>query len=138
MGARAAAGREPMVPEPIVLDGYLPPAGLSPNASRNLPAGMRLRLKREMAALVYARVRAAGWPAQPMDGPRRRLTITMFRPRLMDDDNATAAWKAGVDAVKAAGALHDDRPRYAEIVVRQEKAPGKVKRTVLELEELAA
>lgn len=117
----------------IELEGWLPPAELSPNAR------VHWRKAHRCKQLVYIHVGAAGllrgWPRQ--ESGRRRLTITMHRPRLLDTDNAYAICKAVVDAVVREGWLVDDSPRYVDIAVRQVKATGKAWRgTVLELEEL--
>lgn len=119
----------------IELEGWLPPAELSPNARVHWREAHRCK------QLVYSRVgtagRLRGWPRH--ESGRRRLTVTMHRPRLLDADNAYAICKAVVDAVVREDWLVDDSPAWADIVVRQVKATGKAWRgTVLELEELEA
>jgi hypothetical protein len=135
--------------DPITLAGWLPPKELNPNArvhhmARYL-ATRRAKLHVTVALLDGAE--AAGWTPQPQDGPRRRLTITLRRPRLLDEDNAVALCKAVFDTVKEMGYLYDDSPRYAELRVVQAQVrrtasrvflrDGEREGTTLALEEIA-
>lgn len=115
--------------EPIVLDGWLPPRELSPNARVHHMA--RYRHAKAAMQTVWGAVTHAQWPGQAfVDGPRL-LRITMRRKgRTLDQDNAYALVKALVDGVKWAGALYDDSPRYCRLEVRQERGAPQ---TVLEL-----
>ncbi len=116
---------------PIIMAGWLPPADLSPNARVHWRA--KHRATRQVRKDVWFQVQAAGWPRQEQHGPRRRLTITMTRPRRLDPDNAVAICKAIVDGVREAGALWNDSAPHCEVAVRQENGPAC---TALALEEM--
>lgn len=92
------------------------------------------QVKQDMQVTVLRHWWQGGALQQQPDGLRRRLTITVRRPRLMDEDNnAATGIKHIVDGVVAGGAALDDAPRYLEIVVRQEQGRAQ---TILELEEI--
>ena len=115
----------------LTLD-WLPPQCLSPNS--RVYRTERWAAVRATREAIYWQVVKAQWPRQAKDGPRRRLTIHMTRPRLMDPDNAVALVKSVVDGVRQAGALHDDGERWLELVVTQAK--GRAGMTLM-LEELS-
>jgi hypothetical protein len=50
---------------------------------------------------------------------RRRLEITVSRPRRLDPDNETAALKPVIDALKRAGWIKNDSPKWLVLVVVQ-------------------
>lgn len=123
----------------IELGGWLPPAVLSPNSSAHWRT--RAKATAETRHLIQVYVLRYWWSVgdgeQYEDDPRRRLTVTMRRPRLLDEDNAVAICKAVIDGAIAGGAARDDSPRWMEIVVRQEQARKPLPfGTRLELEEL--
>ena len=124
---------------PIVLEGWAPPRELSPNASRNIHWGTRTKIKNETKLLFTTLAfKSWSWPAghraQTETGRKRRLTITVRKPRESDIDKLTAQLKVVIDSLVRGGAALDDRPKYLELVIRQEKGP---KRTTLELEEIS-
>jgi len=50
---------------------------------------------------------------------RNRVTITMYRFKLLDPDNMVAAVKGVVDGLKEAGWLVDDSEEFLDLVVKQ-------------------
>lgn len=119
--------------QPVVIPNWAPPLALSPNRAKGRHWGTLQPHIRSVHLVVETLVRVADWPPQAESGPRRRLTITVWRKRRLDADNETATLKYVQDAVKATGALFNDSPRYMELVVVQRIGPSK---TVLELEEI--
>lgn len=121
---------------PVILDGWLPSSALSPNARGHW--AKRAKAAREARTTVWGAVLHAQWRPvrRGMERDwfaRYRLTITMTRKRLLDDDNAYAICKSLVDGVVDTGIVADDSPRYLSIVVKQEKGEPS---TRLELEEV--
>ncbi|MBE3130607.1 MAG: hypothetical protein IMZ54_07805 [Acidobacteria bacterium] len=67
--------------------------------------------------------------------PKRRVTITIYRPRRFDPDNATGGCKVLLDAMRDIGLLRNDSPKWMELVVNQkiEKCDC---RTEIEIEDI--
>jgi len=53
---------------------------------------------------------------------RKVVHITLYRKRLLDDDNAVGGAKCLIDALKHNSVIYDDRPQYAKIDVKQIKS----------------
>jgi Holliday junction resolvase RusA-like endonuclease len=76
-------------------------------------------------------VRAAcGLPQFGKVQGRCKVTITLYRKRLQDPDNAVASVKPVLDALVRNGWLVDDSAEYLELHVKEEKS--KEQRTVIE------
>lgn len=56
---------------------------------------------------------------------RIRIHVTIFRKRLLDDDNAHGGVKYLVDCLRYAGAIPQDTPGTIELTASQEKVQGK-------------
>lgn len=65
---------------------------------------------------------------------RVKMHITLHNARQYDRDNAFGAVKVIVDAARACGLIHDDRPEFLDLEVKQEKSTRKGKKTVIEFE----
>jgi hypothetical protein len=120
------------------------PRELSPNASWNVPKGMKNRLKDEMAKSWYFSALAAAWdgetyattesPLMP-DGPVR-CQLTYYRPKRgkeWDGDNLLSTAKFGLDQLQQAGIVANDR-QLKHQPVRFGKDPAGVGYLVVELE----
>lgn len=115
---------------PLVLD-WIPPRELTPNGRAHW--GTKAKLTKQVRFLGAAKARSMDWPKQMKGGPRRRITITMRRPRRLDPDAAAMSYKAFIDGLADAGVLLTDSPVNLDLVVLQEL--GKP-RTVVILEEI--
>ena len=67
---------------------------------------------------------------------RRRVTITLHRRRLLDDDNAVASCKPLLDALKACGLIHDDSRRW--ILLQVDQVKDREEFTEIEINEVPA
>jgi len=92
----------------------------------------RARETKDWRLLVRA---ACGLPGTGEVQGKHRVTITMYRKRLQDPDNATASVKPVLDALVAWGWLVDDSNEYVDLTVKEEKA--KVQRTEIHWEPVA-
>ena len=120
--------------EPIALEGWIPPHELSPNARVHWRTkALAVADTRFLVKALVLRFWFDGGRGQQADGTRRRLTIRVQRPRVMDHDNLMASCKSVIDGAVSGGAAVDDSPTWLEAVVQQVKGPPT---TWLELEEL--
>jgi Holliday junction resolvase RusA-like endonuclease len=71
-----------------------------------------------------------------VSGSKMWVRVTIFNPRRYDHDNAFGACKVIFDAIVRLGLAKDDCERDMAQFVLQEKAPGKEKRTQIEIGEL--
>ena len=117
----------------IVIEGFVPDERLSPN--KKLHHMVKYRAMHRDKLIVQAYVNGSGWPMSRGAEKRRRLTITIHGLLMMDVGNLMTRCKGVIDAVVDAGRLYDGSPRYCEVVVKQERAPRKARKTVLEMEE---
>ena len=58
------------------------------------------------------------------EGERRKVVVTSFRPRLIDQENCETGLKPVFDALKNLKLIWDDSLRCMEKIVNQEKAHG--------------
>lgn len=120
---------------PLVMD-WVPPAELSPNSRAHWR--VKARAIAQTRFLLYCNALRfwfeCGKGEQQEGDPRRRLTITVTKPRESDLDNLTSSLKSVIDGVVQGGAARDDSPKWLVVVVRQVK--GKPPSTRLELEEI--
>lgn len=65
---------------------------------------------------------------------KMRLRAILAHSRPYDPDNAVAAMKPVIDALKHWRLIFDDSPQYLELTVEQVKCKHKDRHTVLELE----
>jgi len=63
---------------------------------------------------------------------KRKVIITSYRKRLLDKDNLYAGTKPLVDALKKAGLIWDDSPKWINLEVKQ-AVDGKNQRTEVEI-----
>jgi Holliday junction resolvase RusA-like endonuclease len=56
---------------------------------------------------------------------KRSVTITMYRKRLQDVDNAVTSCKALIDSLRRSGFIWDDAPQWLELKVQQVVDKGK-------------
>lgn len=63
----------------------------------------------------------------------RRVRITLCHARLYDKDNAYAACKPVIDALKHWQLIWDDSMEYLNLRVAQEKCPHKQRHTIIEI-----
>lgn len=64
---------------------------------------------------------------------KERVKITLCHSRFYDKDNAYAACKPVLDAMKQWNLIWDDRPQYLDLAVEQEKCPHKQRHTIIEM-----
>jgi Holliday junction resolvase RusA-like endonuclease len=78
---------------------------------------LRSRLQWELAAALAD----IGMKLPPLlygkMAPKRRVTVTVYRPRRLDPDNAQP--KILLDAMRDIGLIRNDSPRWLELVVNQ-------------------
>jgi len=68
-------------------------------------------------------------------GERRSVRVTFYRPGPASDaDNAHAACKVCLDAMKRAGLIEDDSPKHITLAVST--VPSSKSRTVIELDKI--
>lgn len=65
---------------------------------------------------------------------RKQVLITLCHSRRYDADNAYAAVKPLVDALKHWNLIWDDSAKWIDLMVVQEKCPHKQRHTIVELE----
>jgi hypothetical protein len=92
----------------------------------------RLMWQKAIYALL-GRSRAGYLQGMACDKVRMKVTVTICNSRRYDDDNAHGACKIVFDAMRQIGLIWDDREEFLEQVVKQEKCPGKLKCTVIEI-----
>ena len=112
--------------------------------STNMLERMHWAVKRRMRRGFAWELRAALadidlTPAPLIESPRpgkRRVSITIYRPRRLDPDNCAGGLKPLLDAMRDVGLIRNDSPRWLELVVDQriEKVDC---RTEITLEEMA-
>ena len=95
------------------------------------------KIKTHWAWLVLEALQACGKPPTPLQ--RARIRIMRYGVRPLDPDNATAAQKPLIDALKAHGVIADDSSQHIELHVGQAKRPkGALPCTLVEIEALTA
>lgn len=82
---------------------------------------------------IRSQVMPSGTGPQPF---KMRVKITLHHARPYDQDNAYAACKPVIDALKYWGLLWDDAPAYLDLTVEQAKSKHRERHTVIEIEEL--
>ena len=96
----------------------LPP---SANLVMRMHWGQRKRLRSQLQWELTAALADLGMKLPPLlYGPRvpkRRVIITVYRPRRLDPDNAGP--KILLDAMRDIGLIRNDSPRWLELVVEQ-------------------
>ena len=78
-------------------------------------------------------VRAMSTPLPMQFAERKKVDITLAHSRLYDEDNAYAAVKPVVDALKHWRLIWDDSPEWIDLIVWQEKCKRKDAHTIIEL-----
>ena len=78
---------------------------------------LRSQLQWELTAALADVGRKLPPPLYGKAAPRRRVTITTYRPRRLDPDNAQP--KILLDAMRDIGLIRNDSPRWLELVVNQ-------------------
>lgn len=101
----------------------------SPNVSKNWHWAQRSGHTKRIYTAVIATLGRCHIPA---DG-KRLVEITLIGPRDLDPDNATAACKPLLDAIRRLGWLVDDSPAHLELVVTQERGKSHAVRVKLGL-----
>lgn len=99
----------------------------SPNVSNNWHWAQR---SRHTGAVLRATWATLGKCHAPPTG-KRRVEVTLIGPRDLDPDNATAACKPLLDAIRRLGWLVDDSPAHLELVVSQERGKSHAVRVKL-------
>lgn len=89
----------------------------SPNVTKNWHWAQRSRHTSEVLKATWATL---GRCHVPPTG-KRRVEVTLVGPRDLDPDNATAAVKPLLDAIRRLGWLVDDSPAHLDLVVTQER-----------------
>lgn len=139
----------------IELPGYVPGWRRGGNSRDHWT--VRARAIDDARDRVWLALLGRDWPLQQPTDPAWHLTVTMYRPRLLDPDNAYSACKMVVDALRCSGEarqwhhhvisrsedhrrvsgvpLWDDSARYLALEVRQVKASGLDQKTVIEMRE---
>ena len=83
----------------------------------------RKRLRSQLQWELTAALAETGRKLPPLlygkTAPKRRVTITTFRPRRLDPDNAAGGCKVLLDAMRDIGFIRNDSPRWLELVVNQ-------------------
>lgn len=93
----------------------MPPPSL--NKYLRMHGGVKRRLRKRIGwALAQAWTDATGC-GLPAAAPDRRIrrAATIYRPRRLDDDNATGSLKPLVDAMRDIKLLKNDSPRWLEL-----------------------
>jgi len=129
----------------IVEDGYavriilpiVPPSlnELKKRYGRQLAAAIRKQVKQWLFEVLLEALRGKRGLITPE--AKRRVTYTMYRSRLLDQENVGAGTKPVTDELVAVGLLKDDSPAWCEIVWHQvvERDKGK-HRTEIMIEEI--
>jgi hypothetical protein len=89
---------------------YCPPSG-NVIIRRDRDVRWKQERKQVIAMLIVA---AIGQPEYPMDEKRKRLAITVYRSRLIDQTNLRAGVKWLEDALVRLGWLVDDSPEWVQ------------------------
>jgi Holliday junction resolvase RusA-like endonuclease len=83
----------------------------------------RKRLRNQLQWELTAALADLGRKLPPLlygkTAPKRRVTITTFRPRRLDPDNAAGGCKVLLDAMRDIGLIRNDSPKWLELVVNQ-------------------
>lgn len=79
-------------------------------------------------------VRSKILPCPMRIAAHKRVRITLHHSRLYDKDNAYAACKPVIDALKAWNLIWDDSLRFLALTVEQEKCRRKEQYTLIEVE----
>ena len=81
----------------------------------------RKRLRSQLQWELTAALADLGMKLPPLlygkTAPKRRVTITVYRPRRLDPDNAGP--KILLDAMRDIGLIRNDSPKWLELVVEQ-------------------
>ena len=68
--------------------------------------------------------------------PKRRIAITIYRPRLLDDDNCAGGLKPLLDAMRDLGLLRNDSPKWMDLVKPVQYVSKDNQRTEILIEDL--
>jgi len=98
----------------------LPP---STNILERMHWAVKKRLRNALRWELTAAIADIGRYLPPIEyalkPPKRRVTITTYRPRRFDPDNAVGGCKVLLDAMRDIGLLRNDSPKWLELVVYQ-------------------
>lgn len=84
--------------------------------------------------LSFALRNLMGFKGWEHNGRRRRVVITQYRKRLLDPDNATAACKRLLDAMRDLQLIKQDSEKWIELEVRQ--VTDKEEKTTIAIEDI--
>ena len=98
----------------------LPP---STNMLERMHWAVKRRLRSQLQWELTAALADMGRKLPPLlygkTAPKRRVTITTFRPRRLDPDNAVGGCKVLLDAMRDIGLIRNDSPKWLELIVNQ-------------------
>ena len=93
----------------------------SANVVMRMHWGQRKRLRSQLQWELTAALADMGRKLPPLlygkTAPKRRVTVTTYRPRRLDPDNAGP--KILLDAMRDIGLIRNDSPKWLELVVEQ-------------------
>jgi len=93
----------------------------SANVVMRMHWAQRKRLRSQLQWELTAALADMGRKLPPLlygkTAPKRRVTVTVYRPRRLDPDNAGP--KILLDAMRDIGLIRNDSPRWLELVVEQ-------------------
>lgn len=115
----------------------IPETAPSPNCYVRAHWTTYQKIKKHWALLVLEAIQTSGKPITPL--PRARVRIMRFGAQQLDPDNATAAQKPLIDALKSNGMIEDDSAEHIELHVGQGVRPkGAMSCTLVEIVALPA
>ena len=83
----------------------------------------RKRLRNQLQWELTAALADLGRKLPPLlygkTAPKRRVTITAYRPRRLDPDNSYGGCKVLLDSMRDIGLIRNDSPKWLELVVNQ-------------------
>jgi Holliday junction resolvase RusA-like endonuclease len=95
----------------------------STNQLERMHWAVKKRLRSQLQWELTAALADVGRKLPPLlygkAAPKRRVTITAYRPRRLDQDNATGGCKVLLDAMRDIGLIRNDSPKWLELVVNQ-------------------
>ena len=111
--------------------------GVPPSANETLRMhfGRRHRLKLDWMKYMYlfdphARSVLRDWADAKV---KLAVEITLHHARMYDKDNSYGACKVIFDALRDTGLIFDDKPKYLDQTVWQQKCPNRKRHTTIEI-----